>query len=549
MHSNVQKRTAHSSRLEVTNGGSPSSGNAHAHGNADKSTRRRRLRRKKTSAYAKSQRRFAILQATVGFILLLVVSLHAFRTIQAKRAEWRRDAAADQFNKEIANDAQAMKDRHRRENKRNRNVDPNAENVLEPEDKENGKYHSARDRVKSWGKKIKRISQYEHSDIMPNIGDKSLAYARLRKEYDELLPAEDDEDVDRMRANVEALRKRTYLNIMEGDEGMTYDVLDCPFDPPLGYPYQWNIQKVLDNWGPDDTEPRTHIYQGLCQFDFETEADKAMNYREAEVPFVVRNDPAVMRTSERWNQPGYMEKLLGDQPHRTEYSPNNHFMYWQKPKKKMRKKGLVPEDWTPPTEMMRMPFAEWLEHANAKDESLLGPDMEHWYYRLIGCGEQGDCDRGSSEYLFDELSFFQPRNDNDLYMVNPKKQKGIHCRFGMKGVIAENHFDGSRNMIALMGGERRYILAHPEQCENLSLFPRGHPSARHSAVDWSDPDWDQFPQFRDAEVNEVILQAGDVLYLPTFWFHYIISLDVNYQCNTRSGVTKDYQEHISECGF
>jgi ribosomal protein L16 Arg81 hydroxylase len=149
--------------------------------------------------------------------------------------------------------------------------------------------------------------------------------------------------------------------------------------------------------------------------------------------------------------------------------------------------------------------------------------------------------------LFDELTFFQPKES--IYMVDPSEQKGIHCRFGMKGVIAENHFDGSRNMIVVLGGERRYILSHPDQCEFLSLLPKGHPSARHSAVDWSDPDLDTYPEFALAQANEVVLQAGDVLYLPTNWFHYIISLSLNFQCNTRSGIGQDYMAPIHHCGF
>lgn len=134
-------------------------------------------------------------------------------------------------------------------------------------------------------------------------------------------------------------------------------------------------------------------------------------------------------------------------------------------------------------------------------------------------------------------------------MVEPEEQKGIHCRFGMKGVIAENHFDGSRNAIVVLGGERRYILAHPDQCPYLSLLPKGHPSARHSAVDWSNPDLDAYPEFSLAKGNEVVLQAGDVLYLPTNWFHYIISLSLNFQCNTRSGIGLEYMEPIHHCGF
>jgi hypothetical protein len=54
--------------------------------------------------------------------------------------------------------------------------------------------------------------------------------------------------------------------------------------------------------------------------------------------------------------------------------------------------------------------------------------------------------------------------------------------FSLLGVIAENHFDGSRNSIVVLKGARRYILSHPSQCRNLALYPKGHPSARHSAV-------------------------------------------------------------------
>lgn len=113
----------------------------------------------------------------------------------------------------------------------------------------------------------------------------------------------------------------------------------------------------------------------------------------------------------------------------------------------------------------------------------------------------------------------------------------------------ENHFDGSRNFIALLKGERRYLLSHPNQCPNLALYPRGHPSGRHSAVDWSKPDLIKYPEFQNALVNEVVLQAGDALYLPTHWFHHIVSLDLNFQCNTRSGINDDYADVIHKCGF
>ena len=99
---------------------------------------------------------------------------------------------------------------------------------------------------------------------------------------------------------------------------------------------------------------------------------------------------------------------------------------------------------------------------------------------------------------------------------------------------------------------QRYILAHPDQCENLELYPIGHPSARHSRINWSNAyyNWrDSERPFAQAQVNEVVLQAGDMLYLPTFWFHFIVSLNINYQCNSRSGDSLDYEHFISRCGF
>lgn len=404
---------------------------------------------------------------------------------------------------------------------------------------------------------------YTIPESMTHIGDKSDAYAQLRKEYD----AMDLPDV----------KPRYNFKIMSMDAELAtnpapYDIYDCPEHPPVHYPYSWNLLQVLDHWSPDNVAipDDQSIYQGLCVFDYQKDYQKALNYRKEEVPFIVRNDPAVQKSANRWMAPGYMERLLGDVKHRTEYSETSHFMYWnaggmsKQQIRKIQDSGKFEGDghpdgrgvsrdldhWQQPTKMMRMTYKEWLSHANLTEGESVGPHDPHYYFRLIGCGERdplGKCDKGSSEYLFDELPFFQP--EENLYMVDPSEQHGIHCRFGMNGVIAENHFDQSRNAIIILGGERRYILSHPNQCELLSLLPKGHPSARHSAVDWCNPNLENYPEFAQAAGNEVVLQVGDVMYLPTHWFHFIVSLNLNFQCNTRSGITPTYFKPIRKCGF
>jgi ribosomal protein L16 Arg81 hydroxylase len=149
--------------------------------------------------------------------------------------------------------------------------------------------------------------------------------------------------------------------------------------------------------------------------------------------------------------------------------------------------------------------------------------------------------------LYDELPFFKPKKS--VFMVNPDEQRGIHCRFGMRSVAAEAHFDGSRNAVVQLGGLRRWIMAHPQECKNMHMLTGDHPSSRHTAIDWSKPDTVKFPDFKKLKGHEVILQPGDFLYVPTFWLHAIVSIDVNYQCNTRSGSSSHFDRDIEECGF
>lgn len=83
----------------------------------------------------------------------------------------------------------------------------------------------------------------------------------------------------------------------------------------------------------------------------------------------------------------------------------------------------------------------------------------------------------------------------------------------------------------------------------MSLYGSSHPSARHSSFDWSTGDASSFPETfaKNAQGNEVVLEAGDAMYLPTFWFHYIVSLELNFQCNTRSGIGMENSKSIQEC--
>ncbi|CAN0574769.1 unnamed protein product, partial [Ectocarpus sp. 12 AP-2014] len=103
----------------------------------------------------------------------------------------------------------------------------------------------------------------------------------------------------------------------------------------------------------------------------------------------------------------------------------------------------------------------------------------------------------------------------------------------------------------LLRGRKRYLLNPPRACPSLGIITeKAHPSFRHSDIDWSDEsDWPErslvsnagaslaVRGFADAPALETVLEAGELLYIPSFWYHYIVSEGFNAQCNARSGLS------------
>ena len=129
-------------------------------------------------------------------------------------------------------------------------------------------------------------------------------------------------------------------------------------------------------------------------------------------------------------------------------------------------------------------------------------------------------------------------------------------------------------MIAMITGAKRYILSPPNQCKKLGIYTqRQTPLYRHSLLNFgrynnyhhhhnnkaeaaaaaaaekkkkktsttsttttmtTEEEWFQIAG--QAMAVETVLKQGEVLFIPSHWFHYIISLQKNAQCNVRSGV-------------
>ena len=91
------------------------------------------------------------------------------------------------------------------------------------------------------------------------------------------------------------------------------------------------------------------------------------------------------------------------------------------------------------------------------------------------------------------------------------------------------HNDFPDNMACVVGGRRRFVLFPPDQFRNLYIGPIDNtPAGRPiSLVDFHKPDFDRFPNFREAlETAQVAeLEPGDAIFIPSMWWHHVEALD------------------------
>jgi jumonji domain-containing protein 7 len=110
-------------------------------------------------------------------------------------------------------------------------------------------------------------------------------------------------------------------------------------------------------------------------------------------------------------------------------------------------------------------------------------------------------------------------------------QPVINLWFGTAENVTPLHYDKSNNFFAQVYGRKRVTLFDPMQTELLYPYPFEAEMSHVSFVDIEEPDFTKYPEFRKARPLECVLEPGELLFLPAFWWHHVRSLEVAISVN------------------
>lgn len=160
-------------------------------------------------------------------------------------------------------------------------------------------------------------------------------------------------------------------------------------------------------------------------------------------------------------------------------------------------------------------------------------DSDDWSQGMFRLGEflkkflSAESNNSQTAYLaqhdlFDQIP--QLREDFTVpdYCTISSKDPIVKSWIGPKNTISTMHTDNKHNLLCQVMGEKLIILASPNDSNNLYSYEGLLNNT--SQVDPENLNFTEFPLCKKVKFFKLILKAGEILYLPKMWFHYVRSL-------------------------
>eukprot|EP01135_Chromosphaera_perkinsii_P000590 Nk52_evm11s128 gene=Nk52_evmTU11s128 len=99
-------------------------------------------------------------------------------------------------------------------------------------------------------------------------------------------------------------------------------------------------------------------------------------------------------------------------------------------------------------------------------------------------------------------------------------------RISSKDIQIWTHYDIMDNVLCQVAGSKRVVLWHP--CEISNLYVTDTCS---EVLDIDEPDMHRYPDFPKTRGQECLLNPGDILFIPSLWFHNTTTLSESISVN------------------
>ncbi len=104
------------------------------------------------------------------------------------------------------------------------------------------------------------------------------------------------------------------------------------------------------------------------------------------------------------------------------------------------------------------------------------------------------------------------------YLVPEHRHGSLFFWMGPVGTVTPVHHDLTNNFMAQVIGRKLVKLISPA---HLPLVYNDFHC--YSAVDLNNIDYARYPLFKHVRIEEVVLEPGDLLFLPVGWWHHVTS--------------------------
>ncbi|CAK9029757.1 unnamed protein product [Durusdinium trenchii] len=241
---------------------------------------------------------------------------------------------------------------------------------------------------------------------------------------------------------------------------------------------------------------------------------------------------------EKWSALSHVSSLLHDRKVLVKKSSSSKFRYFD------IKKNTGKFEFQNPVEEVQETFGDFLQEA---EEIYMKGSNARMYLQETLSGHSEMAEEFSSWKwelpirISAECGWGLP-DSNELFI-------------GMLGAETPLHFDERENLFFQIRGLKEIVVYPFVDYPRLYPFPTTHPCDRQSMVGSPlDADLTAFPKFKDAVGHFATLKAGDLLYLPYGWWHWLRNLDsmsisVSFWSTTPSadlstGIPKEFTEHM-----